>query len=79
MTTMTTTTTDAQRRLDEEPDFVNLKRFGYSLEATVTHFPDGAPDKVIAAALLITEDDVQALWAAIAEKLRVAMKVDANA
>lgn len=74
----TVTTTDAHRRIVEEPDFVNLKRYGYSLAAVMENFPDGCPDKVVAAALLITEDDVPVLQESITAKLRVAMKVDVD-
>ena len=69
------TTEEAQRQLHSNPDFVNLKRYGYSLEAVAAQFPQGCPDKVIAQAMLITEDDVPAMKEAVMLKLRAAMKV----
>jgi hypothetical protein len=70
------TTPDAQLRIATDPDFVNLKRYGYSLDAVMQQFPDGCPDKVIASALLITEDDVRNMKDQITVKLRKMMKVD---
>jgi hypothetical protein len=70
------TTEEAHAQLQSNPDFVNLKRYGYSLTAVMEQFPNGCPDKLIAQALLITEDDVKALDEGITAKLRSAMKVD---
>ena len=77
---MTTTTlmtkSEAERRIAEDPDFVNLKRYGYSLAAVLEAFPNGCPDKLIAQALLVTEDDVPAMEDVITTKLRRSMKVN---
>ena len=70
------TTEEARSQLVTNPDFVNLKRYSYSLAKVMEQFPNGCPDKLIAAALLITEDDVKALDESIPAKLAVAMKVD---
>jgi hypothetical protein len=69
------TTDEAHRRIHEDRDFVNLKRFNYSVNEVVKRYPDGAPNRLIAQALMITEDDVEAMWPAIVAKLRGKMGV----
>jgi hypothetical protein len=61
---------EKKRRLETEPDFVNLKRFGYSLETAMNRYPDGAPDNVVAAALCISEAEVESRYQTIVQKLR---------
>lgn len=59
-----------KRRLETEPDFVNLKRYGYSLERVLDRYPDGAPDRLIAQALCMSEEEVEELYEEIVLKLR---------
>jgi hypothetical protein len=63
--------------IDTEPDFVNLRRYGNSLEKVIEAYPDGAPDKVISQALLMTPEEIEELYEEVVLKLRVLMKVDA--
>lgn len=63
------------RRIDEDPDFVNLPRLGNSLRRAVDRYPDGATDRVIGMALGIPESEVQATWEQVVAKLRRAMGV----
>jgi len=63
-------TEEVMRLINEDEDFVNLKRYWYSLDKVVGRYPDGAPDHVLAAALSIDEDDVKDMYDAIATKLR---------
>jgi hypothetical protein len=67
---------EARKLIEEDPNFVYLKRFNYSLADLVARHPDGVSDRVIAAALMMTEDDVADMYASIVQKLRVAMKVE---
>lgn len=69
------TTAEAKKLIDEAPDFVYLKRFGYSLEAVLERYPDGAPTRLIAQGLMLTEDDVVAVEARATERLRELMGV----
>ena len=69
------TTSELRRLLEEDPDFIYLKRFDYSLKKLLERYPDGCPDRIIANALLMTEDDIQALYEKIVIKLRNAMGV----
>jgi hypothetical protein len=59
-----------------DSDFVYLKRFDFSVSKLVERHPSGVPDRVIAAGLMITEDDVRDLYEDIVLKLRRTMKVE---
>lgn len=59
-----------RRRLLEDPDYVVNKRHGDDLETVCDHYPDGAPDRVIASALMITEAEVSAEYDGITAILR---------
>lgn len=69
------TTEDANRLIEEDPDFVALKRFDYSLEAVVARYPDGCSDRIVSQALMVTEDDVQTMYDDVVAKLRRLMGV----
>lgn len=71
------TTDQARKMLHEDPDFIALKRYDYSLKKLMERYPDGCPDRVIASALMITEDDVENMHQEIVLKLRAAMGVEA--
>ena len=70
---------DAQKRIAEEPDFIALKRFNYSMEKFVQRYPEGAPDHVIAEALMISEPEVEELYQKAIVKLRHLMGVEVEA
>lgn len=65
---------DFRKRLDTDPDFVNLPRFDNSLKKLLAKHPDGVSDKTIAQALMIDEDDVESTYKSIILKLRRAVK-----
>lgn len=69
-------TEEVIRRIHEEEDFVNLKRFNYSLLKVQERFPNGAPDKTIANALLLNEEDIPLIYQGIINKLREMLRVD---
>lgn len=56
--------------LENHEDFIACKRFGFSLANLLERHPEGAPDSLIAAALLISEDEIEPLYNEIVEKLR---------
>jgi hypothetical protein len=61
---------ETQKRLEAEPDFVALKRFDYSLDKVLERYPNGCPTRIIAQALLMTEEEVEAAYERVVEKLR---------
>lgn len=66
---------DIQLRLETEPDFIALKRFDFSLKELEKRYPDGCPDHIIAAALNLTEEEVQTHHNRIVQELRAKMGV----
>lgn len=60
-------------KIHKDEDFINLKRFDYSLNQLLKRYPDGAPNKVIALALDIPEEEVENIYKKIVENLREKM------
>jgi hypothetical protein len=69
------TSTEVKNRLERDPDFVYLKRFDYSLKKVMLRYPDGCPTRVIAQALLLTEEDVEIMHQRIISRLQDLMGV----
>lgn len=69
------TFTDEFMKVLQDPDYVAIKRFSYSLEALLQRYPDGCPDHVVAAALIMNEGDVPAMYDRIVARLRQLMGV----
>jgi hypothetical protein len=69
-------TAEVHRRIAEDPDFVYVKRFGYSLQKLLERYPDGCPRRIVAQALMISEDDIEPLYQSIVVKLRGLMGVE---
>lgn len=70
------TSAEVKAKLDQDPDFVYLKRFDYSLKKVMLRYPEGCPTRVIAQALLMTEEDVEIMHKNIVSKLQTLMGVD---
>ncbi len=70
------TTDEMKAKIQSDPDFVALKRFGFSLQALVEKYPDGVPEKLIAQALLMSEAEVEALYQETVEKLKDHLDVE---
>ena len=60
--------------LNTDDDFIAIKRFDFSLSRLLERYPDGAPNSIIASALMIEEDEVETLYESIVAKLREIMK-----
>lgn len=56
--------------ISTHPDYINIKRFDYSLEKLLDRYPNGAPDRIIAQALDMTEDEMKELYQQALEKLK---------
>lgn len=61
---------DVDSKIENDPDFINIKRFDYSLERLLERYPEGAPMKVICQALNMSEKEVEDLYANVVEKLK---------
>lgn len=66
---------ETQKMLTDDPDFVSLKRFDFSLKKVMDRYPEGCPDHVIASALLVSEEEVPILYEQVVTKLRNLMGV----
>jgi hypothetical protein len=75
---MTVKLTDEQVNflLENDPNFINTKRFGYSLKALAERYPDGAPDRIIASALSIPIVEVSATYDRVVQKMQELLKVE---
>ena len=67
---------EIQSRIETDPDFVNVKRFDYSLAKLLERYEDGVPNKVIAQALCMTEEEAEELFQATLDKVRQMMKIE---
>jgi len=67
---------EARRKVNEDPDFVHTKRYEYSLALLEERYPDGAPDNIIANALMIEEEEVEVEYDRVVEKMRDLMGVE---
>ena len=66
---------DSKLRLENDPDYIALKRFDYSIKKLLQRYPEGCPDRIIANALLIPEEDVEDIYMSTVQKLRDIMGV----
>jgi hypothetical protein len=62
-------------KLENDPDFIAIKRFGFSLDAISERYPEGCPKHIIGKALLLSDDEIDALYDKIVLSLREKMKV----
>lgn len=63
-------------RIHEEADYIYLKRYQFSLAELLERYPDVTPDKVIAQALCIKEENIEAEYELVVAKLRSLMGID---
>ena len=62
--------TDQLNQLNSDPDYILLKRFGYSLKRLVDRYPEGVPDSIIAASLGCPEEDIEPRYQRIVSEIR---------
>jgi hypothetical protein len=67
---------EAKRMLESDPEWIASKRFGHSLTKLMERYPEGCPDRIIAAALMIDESEIEERYKTIVLKLRGHMGVD---
>lgn len=56
--------------IENDPDYIAIKRFDYSLKKLLERYSDGAPTRVICQALQMDENEVEILYQSILQKLR---------
>jgi hypothetical protein len=57
-------------KINTEPDYIYSKRFDFSLKKLIDRYPEGAPNRVIAQVLQMTEEEVEVLYQQLLTKLR---------
>lgn len=67
---------EAKKLVEFDPEFIYSKRFEYSLDKCIDRYPEGAPDKVIAQCLMMTEEEVEDTFQSVIKKLQKVMKVE---
>lgn len=72
------TSNEARELLATDPDFIYSKRFDFSLKKLLERYPEGAPTKVIAQSLMMTEDELQELEQSIIIKIRQGLRVEVD-
>jgi hypothetical protein len=65
---------EIKNKIEQDEDFVNIKRFDYSLKKLLERYPEGAPVSVMAQALMIPEEELEIMYQNILSKLRKAIK-----
>jgi hypothetical protein len=64
-------------KLQTEDDFIAIKRFGFSLRSIMDRYPEGVPDRYIAQALAVPEEELPVLYDSVVAKLRTLMQIEA--
>jgi hypothetical protein len=66
---------DLLTKLKEDPDFINSKRFDFSIKKMQDRYPTGCPERVAASCLMMDEKEFQEFHAKIVAKLQFYMNV----
>lgn len=72
---------DAERNaalesIQNKPNYIAIRRYGNDIRRLMKRYPNGAPDHIIATALMIDETQVDSIYDTIVEKMRGLMKAD---
>lgn len=67
---------DIKKKILEDRDFINVKRYDFSLKKLLESYPDGVPEELICRALDMTSKEVHDTYLRCVVKLKNAMKVD---
>jgi len=66
---------EMQVKIQDDPDFISLRRYGYSVNKLLEKYPNGVPDHIIADGLLMTEIELEERYKAIVTCLRARIGV----
>jgi hypothetical protein len=66
---------DTKDMLNEDPDFIAIKRYKHSLSALEKRYPEGIPNHIVALALDLTEEEVEQRYQNIVLAIRAKMGV----
>lgn len=60
--------------IDNDSDWIAVKRFDFSLRKLLDRYPDGVPNRVIAQALQMSEENIEEMYQKLLVKLRNKME-----
>ncbi len=63
-----------QKKITEDPDFIYCPRLGNSLKKLINKHPEGVDDERLEKVLLMTSDEIEAIYQAALSKLRKSIK-----
>lgn len=69
---------DTRNKLENDPDFILIKRFDFSLKKLIEKNPNGVSSKIAAQALGMPEKELEAIFAQILAKLKKQLANDDN-
>jgi len=61
--------------LEQDDDWIAIKRLDYSLANLLAKYPDSVPDNIIASALMMSPEEVEDLYQETIQELRELMGV----
>jgi len=67
---------DVKKKILEDRDFINIKRYDFSLKKLLQSYPDGVPEELICRALDMTPKEAHDTYLRCVAKLKSSMKVD---
>jgi len=70
------TSQDIKNKIETDPDFINLKRFDFSLKKLQEKYPNGAPDRIISQALGLPEAEINQRVQQVLSKLKSQITYD---
>ncbi len=60
--------------IENDNDFINIRRFDYSMNKLLERYPDGVPMRIICAALQMDEQEVEKLFQEVLAKLKTKLE-----
>lgn len=70
-------TTELKKKIMADPDFINSKKYGCSLERFMKRHPNGEPDNIIAVLLCMETEEVKEIYKTAVKKLQSLFRIDA--
>jgi hypothetical protein len=67
---------EAVKSVHTDPNYIAMRRYGNDINRLMKRYPNGAPDHIIATALLLEEDEVNRVYDMIVAKMRTIMKAE---
>ena len=61
---------DIKNKIETDPDFINLKRFDFSLKKLCEKYPNGAPERILSQAFCLPEAEINQRYQQTLQKLK---------